>query len=645
MNLIDRAGSLAQDGARMALLPKARRDPGRDLVAFALAAGVPLACYLATASAHGYWLDGGEFVGAAVSLGIAHPPGHPLQALIAKAFTLLPIGSIPLRVALQSAVLGALAAGFLFRAIDTTVRSLGVVRDRLAMPIALGATWLVAASYGWWFQSVRPEVYSLQAVLVMVALERIITLEAAWPSTDVRPVYVASLALGLALANHHFLAFLVLPAMAPTMARVKRARGLRPLLLSGLAVATGLCTYIYLPIRAATDPAVDMGHPTNLASLFWVVSAKAFQKNTGSGVPQPMAERFADLGVLLVQNLHWIPLLLALLGAWALLRTAGARRIGYVWLAVLGVFVAARAWLGFVRANPDALGYLMPAFGAIGALAAAAVAVVLVVMAGGHKAKPPTFAVLIALAVSLLGLAQIHRSVDRASLADFSATDAFDDGLRRDLPPRAVVLAYAPQTVFRFWGGEGSEQTRPDVVLVPMPFLTYPGMVASLVARAPELRDVLRGYLLDGELRQPDLQTLAARRPVLVEMDVRVPPTLYETLVPNGLYYQVLAGGATDGDEREGARSWDAAFAQLDALLGPHVGDPETRAQLLWRSYTAALYFAGFGDRTHGKAAVARGLAIDPTSTELRGLRHVLSDATKKGPIDIGPYRLQRGDD
>ena len=45
-----------------------------------------------------------------------------------------------------------------------------------------------------------------------------------------------------------------------------------------------------------------------------------------------------------------------------------------------------------------------------------------------------------------------------------------------------------------------------------------------------------RGLLLEGELRQPDLQTLAARRPLFVEMDVRVPPALYETIVDLNKY-------------------------------------------------------------------------------------------------------------
>jgi len=61
------------------------------------------------------------------------------------------------------------------------------------VPLALGGTWWVTCSYAWWFQAVRPEVYALQALLVMIAIERIVALEADWPTHDVRPLYVAFL--------------------------------------------------------------------------------------------------------------------------------------------------------------------------------------------------------------------------------------------------------------------------------------------------------------------------------------------------------------------------------------------------------------------------------------------------------------------
>ena len=66
---------------------------------------------------------------------------------------------------------------------------------------------------------------------------------------------------------------------------------------------------------------------------------------------------------------------------------------------------------------------------------------------------------------------------------------------------------------FRLLGGEVSETLRPDITLVPIPFLTYPGMVEALVEQDPDLAPFLRSYLLEGELRQADLQSLAQTDP------------------------------------------------------------------------------------------------------------------------------------
>jgi hypothetical protein len=55
--------------------------------------------------------DAGELTVAAYFLGIPHPPGYPTWCLAAHPFTWIPFGSIAWRVALSSAVFGALAAG------------------------------------------------------------------------------------------------------------------------------------------------------------------------------------------------------------------------------------------------------------------------------------------------------------------------------------------------------------------------------------------------------------------------------------------------------------------------------------------------------------------------------------------------------
>ncbi len=604
----------------------------------ALAAGFPLAAHLATASGYGYWLDGGEFVAQAADFGISHPPGHPLAGVVFTAVGwLLPLGPLAFRVAVAAALLAGVAAAALHLTARRTFRALGLA-PREAAFLAVAATWIAAGSYGWWLQAVRPEVYALQAALIMVALERLVAFEAAWPQGDLRPLYVASVALGLALANHHFLALLLLPAAAPTLARAVAAHGPRSVARCASAIAVGLAVYVYLPLRAG-QAYLSLGDPSDLRRFWWVVSAEVFQKNQGTGVPQPLGERFLDVVVQLTDSLHGLTVLFGLGGLYVLLRQRATRRLGVLWGLVLFVFVAARAWLGWVRSNPDALGYLMPAMAALSVASLSLAAALLRALRTAQHAR-----LALAAALMVVGGLQLRRSLPRASLASFRSTDVFDEELRRNLPPRAVVFAFGPQTAFRYWGGEAEEALRPDVSFVPVPFLAYPGMAEALVARDESLREAVTGLRLHGELRVPVVQSLASQRPVFVEPDPHVPPELEETTVPAGLYLRVLADGATDADGQEGAALEAARWRRIMRLLGSTSLDPETDRQIVWRRYHQALVHAAAGRRDEALLAVKHALERQPQDQHLRQLFDALrtpnAEGELSGPIDTTPFRL-----
>src|SRR5688572_16217796 len=182
-------------GSRPRALDGDTQPVARSGFGFTLAVALPLAAHLCTLSGYSYWLDGGEFVAASVNLDIAHPPGHPLAALYGKLWTLVPFGPLPFRVALGQAVAGALAAGLLYRACLTGAHMLGVRSAGLAVPAALLGAWLPSLSFAIWFQAVRPEVYALQGLLCLLAIERLVQLHAAG-AADARPLYAAAFALG-----------------------------------------------------------------------------------------------------------------------------------------------------------------------------------------------------------------------------------------------------------------------------------------------------------------------------------------------------------------------------------------------------------------------------------------------------------------
>lgn len=595
--------------------------------------------YLCTASGYAHWLDSGEFVAAAADFGISHPPGHPLASLVLGSANLLPIGALSFRVALLCAILGAVAAVALFSAFEQTLRVSHVIRGPLIVPLSLAGTWWVAGSQAWWFQAVRPEVYALEAALLCIAIERLLCVATSDRDGDVRPLFHAALAIGLALANHHYLALLALVPSAWLLIGVWAAWGWRPFAWSMGFLGAGLVTYLFLPLRAISDPFLNLGDPTTPSRFVWVVSAQAFQKSLGLERVAPFREHLADVIVAMGQDLHLGTLLLGLLGAYFMLRVRAARKFGLFWLTLWLVYTIGRALLGFVHGNPDALAYFMLAYASVGVFGGFALGVVLSAVAEAVPGRQKMVRALGAI-VAVASLFQFIRSYEDASLAGFADTDVFDDGLRRSLPARAVVLAHNPNTIFRFWGGEAEELSRPDVTMVPLPLSSYPRLVDRLVSEEPELKLLLRNYVLDGELNAAELQSLAALRPVFIEMDIRVAVEMFDMLVPEQLYHRVLTADITEVDEgramQRHGKLWDDIYARIGE---PH--DAQTEVQLLWRHYNDALYFAGVGDIHGARRSVGAGLSLNPHAQELVLMRNALKQASPGERIDITPFRVK----
>lgn len=605
-----------------------------------LLAGVPpLFAYLSTASGYAHWLDSGEFVAAAADFGISHPPGHPLASIVLGAANLLPIGALSFRIAIVCSLLLALAAVALFFAFESTLEVTDVILPSLRFPLALAATWWVAGSQGWWFQAVRPEVYALQAALLCIAMERLLRVSVSGENGDVRPLYQAALALGLALANHHFIALLAIVPSLWLLLGIRKTWGWRPFAWSTVFLSAGLLTYLYLPLRALQEPFLNLGDPSSPGRFVWVISAQAFQKSISPEAVAPFGETLADVLIATAQDLHMMTLAGAVLGAYFMLRVKSSRKYGLFWLTLWLVYVLGRAMLGFVRGNPDAIAYFMVSYASLAICTAFGIGVLLSALAEAVPSKPklaPALGAILALASSF----QFVRSSDASTLASFIDTDVFDDGLRRSLPPRSVVLVHNPQTIFRYWGGEAEELNRPDVTMIPLPLLGYPKLLDRLVMDEPELKPLLRSYVLDGALSAAEVQSLAALRPVYIEMDVRVSQEMMDLLVPEHLYHRVLTADTTDTDEARAMHEHAALWGEIYQRIGWPI-DEHTEVQLIWRHYTDSLYFAALGDTNAALRTVDAGLALNPHPRELVQLHDALKSAAPGERIDVAPFTIR----
>src|SRR5688572_25632332 len=82
--------------------------------AAAVATAVILALYVTTLAPSTAMWDASEYITAAYTLGIPHPPGNPLFVLLGRVASLVPIGDVAYRINLLAAMSSAAAAGIWF---------------------------------------------------------------------------------------------------------------------------------------------------------------------------------------------------------------------------------------------------------------------------------------------------------------------------------------------------------------------------------------------------------------------------------------------------------------------------------------------------------------------------------------------------
>lgn len=191
--------------------------------------------------------DAGLITAVCYNFGVQHPPGYPLYTLLCAPFAGL-ADLLPLNPAQTVAWLSALAgagACFLFYEVAR--------RFAVAMPLAVAAAVALGLGGRFWSQAIIPEVYTLNALLVVATLAAILRVLRR-PSR--RRVLWLGLLGGLGLANHWPLYVVNAPAFLLLLAGGWRRLWACPrLLLGGLGMTVlGLAPYLYLLLRHYIEP-------------------------------------------------------------------------------------------------------------------------------------------------------------------------------------------------------------------------------------------------------------------------------------------------------------------------------------------------------------------------------------------------------
>lgn len=468
---------------------------------------VSFGVYLTSLSSIFWDDDSPETVAAAYSLGIQHPPGYALWALVQRVFSLLPVGNICFRVNLASALAGSLTTVLLWILISRLLpkvvsRSPSRVSSFSLQCCAVSCALAAAFSRTFWEKSLGPKglVYGGEALVIvsiLLCLERFTRERETQPQGNSFLPWagLAFFLFGLGCCGHWQTQVLFSPLLFPffrgAFSRWRRKVSLvRKLLLVLALFFIGLSPLLVLPLRAHLHPVLNLGAPDH-ASLF----AKSFlreyyqyrEKGLGPAVLDALRGRTSwepvkQLGqIILNQQGIQIPrhfleemkplmLLLALagLGAWW---KSGERILMGVLLGSLVLLLAALLSASWIVPGPIAAwyadNYLLPVnwitaiFAAVGLYALGNL--------GGRLGKAGLYGKWLGWTAALLILPLPLWWSNHAGLSMTRQTLHYDYGvnLMKSLPENSVFFAEGDEDYFTLYYLQIVEKRREDIVMIP----------------------------------------------------------------------------------------------------------------------------------------------------------------------------------
>ena len=297
---------------------------------------VVFSLYAFTANPTVSFTDSGELAAVAMTLGIAHPTGYPLFTILGRLVGMIIPGEPVAILNLFSSFLVACAVGLFYNiALEMTRSQLFPAKKKHAGNggmAAVAGSLMFGFSTTVWAQSVAVEVYSLHLVLILLFLFLFLKGIGEYASNPPSRLFVlAFFVWGLAFTNH-MTTLLVIPAcmyLYVSVLGIRQDSGavlvrMTPFFLLGLSV------YMFLPVRSASYPPLDWGHPADFERFFWHVSGKQYASWIFSSF-HSAKKQFEYFLTNYSEVFSWAAILLTVLGVWSL----AARRRRLFWFIFL----------------------------------------------------------------------------------------------------------------------------------------------------------------------------------------------------------------------------------------------------------------------------------------------------------------------
>lgn len=558
--------------------------------------------------------------------GVAHAPGYPLLTALGHGFASIPLGSVPWRVHLTSALLHAATVGLV------AWTTFGLTHSRGA---ALAAAWGLGFSRAFLLGSLYAEVFPLNdfffACLLCLAIgERV-------SRGEIRALVAFAGLAGLGLA-HHPMITLAAPALAVLLARplgqaIAADARLAPLLLGAL-FAPFAASYALVPLAAAREPYLSWGDVHDLRSLLALVLRGDYG---GPFSPahraslEPWSTRLVAFAKLVADSLGAPMLVLAAVGVAAQLRrrpAVGASLLlafalsGPVFACANAIGVTSEVKLAyFGRFTTMCHVPLAIAFGAGAAASLRWLDRNRIARVAGAAALGTW------LIARVLSAREVDLHADRRSIA-------FAHDLILPTPPRSLVLLSGDEPANAALYVCAVERTCGDRVVLSPGTLFLPWRLAQFRRRHPDVEIAWSGG--PALARTHEIVSVeAARRPVFVYPDLlSKDPTLTKFAhSPDRLLFRMWPAGADPAIQRAAFLASAEALARGDCegcSPWPVIEPPPSPELQLALAYQAAFV-------NHARAARAIDAGLE-RALEERARATLARLAGRAGADDSGPW-------
>lgn len=210
--------------------------------------------------------DGGDFLTAITTRGLAHPSGYPTYVLLGIIFTYLPLPvTIAFKVGILTSLLASLSVFFMFLFLFKLTKSL---------VISTISVFTLAFVYAFWLYAESVEIFSLHYLFVIVLL---CVSYLYYLSKNKHLLLLLAFLLGLSLTNNFTIIF-VFPSVFLLVLSKKTFRYLTPkfLLLLAVLFLVGLLPYLYLLYGSYFGPTISWKRIENLSGFWSYVSRKDY---------------------------------------------------------------------------------------------------------------------------------------------------------------------------------------------------------------------------------------------------------------------------------------------------------------------------------------------------------------------------------